>query len=224
VSAARDDEGRDAAVGWTGFYDWLAPDYDEWAGRVGWCVNEAAAALLEPLALEPRRVLDLGAGTGLTARMLGALYPTAHLTLVDVSSVMIEQARRAHPWAEHVVADAADFLRGTPGEWDLIVVVGVLELVPDLFEVLELAASHLAPGGRLLASHEPILPGPTVQATGVSVVRGGYCVRRFERDEVARRAATYGLRQLAATDVVAFHREGDGSDAVDELIVWTRDV
>ncbi|WP_165355247.1 class I SAM-dependent methyltransferase [Nocardioides oleivorans] len=223
MSAATDDEGRDAAAGWAGFYDWLAPEYDGWAVRVGWSANLAAAALLAPLGLAPRRVLDLGAGTGQTARMLGASYPAADLTLVDVSPAMIEEARRAFPSAEHVVADAADFLRDAPGEWDLIVVVGVLELVPDMFEVLERAATRLAPGGHLLASHEPILPGPTVQAHEVSVVRGGHRVQRFERAEVARRAATYGLRQVATGDVVAFHREGDGSDAVDELVVWTRD-
>ncbi|SED21599.1 Methyltransferase domain-containing protein [Nocardioides exalbidus] len=223
MSAARDDEARSAAAGWAGFYDWLAPDYDDWADRVGWSANDAARALLAPLGLAPDRVLDLGAGTGLTARMLASLYPGAELTLVDVSPAMVEQARQAFPSAELVVADAAGFLRDTPGQWDLVVVVGVLELVPDMFEVLERAATHLVPSGHLLASHEPIVPGPTVQATGVSVVRGGYRVQRFERAEVARRAATYGLRQVATSDVVAFHREGDGSEALDELVVWTRD-
>lgn len=49
------------------------------------------------------RVLDLGAGTGVLSALIAEAFPRAHLTLVDVSEGMLNQAR------QRFVRDAARF-------------------------------------------------------------------------------------------------------------------
>lgn len=173
--------------GWAQVYDALAPTYDEMTAGVGWAANHRTRDLLAPLGLAPRRVVDLGAGTGQTAVVLQQLFPEAALTLVDPSAGMLELARDKVPGAKRVLADAQSFLRDVDDVWDLVTAIGFLELVPDLFEVLRHAASRLCPGGHLVASHEPLLDDGSVQASPVSVVGGSQLVRRYRREELERR-------------------------------------
>lgn len=207
--------------GWAQVYDDLAPSYDEMTSGNGWSANRRARDLLAPLGLAPTRVLDLGAGTGQTAVVLHELYPAAALTLVDPSPAMLERAGAKVPVTEVVAADAVSFLRADECEWDLVAAIGFLELVPDLSEVLRLAAARLAPGGHLVVSHEPLLDDGSVQASPVSVVGGSQYVRRHPREEVERRAASYGLRRVASDDGVAFERSEGGGPAVNEIVVWS---
>ena len=205
--------------GWAQVYDALAPAYDEMTTGNGWSANQRARDLLAPLGLTPARVLDLGAGTGQTALVLRELFPAAALTLVDPSPRMLALARGKVPDAEVVAADAESFLRACDGAWDLVTAIGFLELLPDLFEVLRLAAARLAPGAHLAVSHEPLLDDGSVQASPVSVVSGDHRVRRHPSEEVERRAASYGLQRVASDVCVAFERSDDGP-AVYELVVW----
>jgi predicted TPR repeat methyltransferase len=206
--------------GWGRVYDALAPTYDEMTAGNGWSANRRVRDLLAPLGLTPARALDLGAGTGQTAAVLQGLFPAASLTLVDPSPGMLERARGRVAGAEVVTADAASFLREDDREWDLVSAIGFLELAPDLFEVLRLAASRLTPGGHLVASHEPLLDDGSVQASPVSVVGGAQQVRRHPREEVERHAASYGLERVASDDGVAFERSEGGGPAVNEVVVW----
>ena len=207
--------------GWAAVYDELAPSYDEMTGDQGWWANEQAARVLAPLALGPRRALDLGAGTGQTSQMLQRLYPGVELTLVDPSSEMIALASEKLPRAEVAVEDAADFLRTSGARWDLIVAIGLLELVPDQFELLSLAASRLVPGGHLVVTHEPRLTGDSLQSRPTSVVAGGLLVQRHSSEDVEQHAASHGLARIVSHDFVAFQRGGGGGiDAVYELVVW----
>jgi predicted TPR repeat methyltransferase len=205
--------------GWAQVYDDLAPTYDEMTAGNGWSANQRARDLLAPLGLTPARVLDLGAGTGQTAAVLHELFPAAALTLVDPSPGMLELARGRVPDAEVVAADAESFLRARDAPWDLVMAIGFLELLPDLFEVLRLVAGRLAPGAHLVVSHEPLLDDGSVQASPVSVVSGDHRVRRHPVDEVERRAASYGLERVASDVGVAFERSDDGP-AVYEIVVW----
>ena len=205
--------------GWAQVYDALAPAYDEMTTGNGWSANQRARDLLAPLGLTPARVLDLGAGTGQTALVLRELFPAAALTLVDPSPGMLARAGDKVPGAEVVAADAESFLRARGGEWDLVTAIGFLELLPDLFEVLRLAAGRLAPGAHLAVSHEPLLDDGSVQASPVSVVSGDHRVRRHPSEEVERRAASYGLQRVASDVCVAFERSDDGP-AVYEIVVW----
>lgn len=92
------------------------------------------------------RVLDVGCATGrllseLRARGFGDLHG------VDPSSACVAAARSRYGVAaeQATIADLA----GRPGEYDLIVVVGVLEHLVDLQSALGTLSSRIRPGGAL---------------------------------------------------------------------------
>jgi tRNA (cmo5U34)-methyltransferase len=102
---------------------------------------------------ETRRVLDLGVGTGESARRVLDLHPAARVTGVDSSADMLEQARAELP-AERtdalVVAHLEDELPGGP--FDLVVSVLAVHHLDaaekaDLFRRIE---TVLSPGGRFV--------------------------------------------------------------------------
>ncbi len=109
-------------------------------------VAEASAAI------EAERILDLGTGTGETARLLLDLHPRAKLVGIDVSAAMLDEARRALP------ADRTDLHVGRledtlpQGPFDLVVsALAVHHLEAhgkrDLFRRV---AHALRPGGRFV--------------------------------------------------------------------------
>lgn len=203
---------------WARYYDGLADDYDEATASDSWRMNDDAAQVLGPLGLAPARVLDLGAGTGQTSTMLRGLYGPVDLTLVDPSERMIAVAEQKG-LGRVEVDDVVGFLRRTTAQWDLVVALGFLELVPDVSEVLRLAAARLSPGGHLMVSHEPLLDGG-VQARPVSRIAGGLEVHRRSSAELGAVAAAHGLERTAGGEIADFERtDGDGP-AVQEIVVW----
>ncbi|HEY1565311.1 MAG TPA: class I SAM-dependent methyltransferase [Gaiellaceae bacterium] len=105
------------------------------------------------LALEdvpaPRRVLDLGTGTGVVAIALAGRYPEAEVVGVDLSSGMIEEARRKLPPAftdrvRFEVGDASALSR-PDGEFELVVLSNMIPFFDELARVV-------APGGTLVLS------------------------------------------------------------------------
>ena len=53
---------------------------------------------LEPMALEPELVLDLGSATGSASRLLARRFRRARIVAADLSRNMLEQARSKHGW------------------------------------------------------------------------------------------------------------------------------
>jgi tRNA (cmo5U34)-methyltransferase len=102
---------------------------------------------------EVRRALDLGVGTGVSARRVLDLHPAARVTGVDSSAEMLEQARAELP-AERidalVVARLEDELPGGP--FDLVVsVLAVHHLdAAEKADLFRRMAAALSPGGRLV--------------------------------------------------------------------------
>jgi tRNA (cmo5U34)-methyltransferase len=91
----------------------LIPPYDSFYGTA-----VDAIVLSGP---QPRRILDLGAGTGLLSAGMRAAYPGAELTLTDAAEAMLEQARGAlgEDRVAYVRADLAEPLPAGP--WDAVV-------------------------------------------------------------------------------------------------------
>lgn len=92
----------------------LIPPFDAFYGTV----VEAITLGGRPL----RRILDLGAGTGLLAARVAAAAPGAQITLLDGSAPMLEQARarlRDDPRFAFVQGDLRDPL--PDGPWDAVV-------------------------------------------------------------------------------------------------------
>ena len=113
--------------------------------REGPDVREAA---LEAIAeARPRRVLEVGCGTGIVAARLAAGLG-AEVTGIDTSERMVELTR-----ARGVDARVADVqeLPFADGTFDVVAALWMLYHVPDLERGLGEIARVLRPGGRLVA-------------------------------------------------------------------------
>jgi trans-aconitate methyltransferase len=136
-----------------GYLEWVRrdiPAYDELQDRIA----------AETDGIEAGRVLDLGVGTGETARRVLERHPGALLTGVDSSAGMVERARAELP-AERIeelrVRRLEDAL--PEGPFDLVVsALAVHHLDPaakaDLFRRV---AAALSPGGRFVLG-DVVLP------------------------------------------------------------------
>ena len=122
-------------------FDRLAPAWEEMRSAEAFAPVEAA---LERLPEPPRRVLDLGTGTGSVARLVAARFPDATVIGVDISARMIEQARVRTESAQvsYQVADA-EHLPFEDGAFDFVTLGN---MIPFFDELARIAAS----GGRVL--------------------------------------------------------------------------
>jgi malonyl-CoA O-methyltransferase len=125
-------------------FDKLAPEWDaiRSAGH-----NESLQAALDAVPAVPRRVLDVGTGTGTAARAIASRWPDAEVNGVDVSERMVAEARRLLPPElagrvrfEHADASALPFLDGS---FDLVTLANMIPFFDELERVL-------APGGHVV--------------------------------------------------------------------------
>ena len=111
--------------------------------------DEVAAATS---GVDARRVLELGTGTGETARRVLAVHPAAQLVGIDESRGMLEAARSALDPARVRLVDGRLQDPLPDGPWDLVVSCLAVhhldgEGKADLFRRI---AAALAPGGRFV--------------------------------------------------------------------------
>ena len=103
-------------------------------------------------------VADLGCGTGLVGTLL---RPHAgRLVGVDLSTGMLERARRRDLYDELVRAELTSFLRDRRATFDVAVAADVLCYVGQLDEVVTAAAAALRPGGVFAFTVEALDDGP----------------------------------------------------------------
>jgi ubiquinone/menaquinone biosynthesis C-methylase UbiE len=116
-------------------FDRLAPKWDSMRGPDSLAPLEAA---LDRLAEPPRRVLDIGTGTGAAARLVAARSLRADVIGVDVSERMVDEARRLTDStrvryqaadAERLPFDAASF--------DLVTLNNMIPFFDELARVLK---------------------------------------------------------------------------------------
>ena len=162
----------------------LIPPFDRFYG--------AAVQALE-LAGEPvRRVLDLGAGTGLLSGMVAAAHPRAELVLVDGAPAMLDRARerlRGRPGVSFVAADLRDPLPGGP--FDAVVSALAIHHLDDDVKrhLVERIFAALRPGGVFSWAEQVAGPTPDLE-------------RRYVERWIARCRAA-GVQEDALRDSLA---------------------
>jgi SAM-dependent methyltransferase len=145
-------------------FDRLASVWEDRIGPEGLIPLDAA---LERLPEPPRKVLDLGTGTGKAARLVARQFAQADVTGVDLSPKMIAEANRLLPKelagrVRFQVADANE-LPFDEGAFDLVVLMNMIPFFEELARVT-------AQGGRVVfastrGSETPIyVPPETLRA------------------------------------------------------------
>lgn len=123
-------------------FDRLAPSWDAMrsTGHL-----ESLEAALDAVRGAPRRILDVGTGTGTAARAIAARWPDADVVGVDVAEGMLAEARRLLPSEhagrvryEHADASALPF---ADGSFDLVTLSNMIPFFDEIDRVL-------VPGGQ----------------------------------------------------------------------------
>jgi tRNA (cmo5U34)-methyltransferase len=173
----------------------------------------------------PRRILELGAGTGTLTRLLLERFPEASVTALDGSAEMLEKAAdKLRPFAGRVSLERAVFERvleeGAGGPFDLIVSSFALhhmrhEDLPRFFARLH---DSLAPSGRLVVADYVLTPHPRLQREyeGVWV--------DWRRRNMKEAFGIEQSREAAFAEHEATKRaEGDNPARLQDLLSWLRD-
>ncbi|PCO04986.1 malonyl-[acyl-carrier protein] O-methyltransferase BioC [Microbulbifer flavimaris] len=105
-----------------------------------------------PEQTEPRRILDLGSGTGYGSELLRQRFPSAEIVALDLAEGMLSFARHSRPAANAYIAADAEQLPLADNSFDLVFSSMALQWcyrLPALFAGLQ---RILTPDGRLLVS------------------------------------------------------------------------
>lgn len=150
-----------------------APNYADWV-----------TALIDPHVGED--VLEVGAGHGTIAERLAR--PGRRVVASDISPRCVEMLRTRFEGDPHVEVVGKDLLADPGGRtFDTVVLVNVLEHVPDDVELLERIRHVLRPGGKVVL-YVPALPGLYSRFDAMV----GH-LRRYTRSSLAMVVARAGL-------------------------------
>lgn len=180
----------------------LIPPFDDF--------YRTAVAALDLCPAPPRRVLDLGAGTGLMSSFVRRVHPEAELMLVDGAAAMLDGAREqlGTERTGYAVADLRDRLPAGP--WDAIVSSLAIHHLSDdeQRDLFARAASALNPGGVFVNAEQ--VAGPTPYFTAL------YAAWHERR---AREAGSDDAEWAAAEGRMAY----DHCASVEDQLAWLRD-
>ena len=106
-------------------FNLIAKEYDSGRRKFIPCFDEfyeKTTAFVASFADSPRRIADLGAGTGLLSMYYFCHFPEAEYILTDIAFEMLQAARKRFAGAEKVCCKVLDYLRDLPeGNFDLII-------------------------------------------------------------------------------------------------------
>ncbi len=134
-----------AAISYDPITQYVLPPYEPWVRQ----------QLIMEIHSQPRRILDLGCGTGSTTLLLKQAFPYATVTGLDLSPYMLAVAQDKSEHADleihwqHGTAEATQF---ADGSFDLITASLLFHETPPAIAQAILAESRrlLTPGGQIL--------------------------------------------------------------------------
>jgi len=132
-----------------------------WEARLGPEALLPLDAALDRLSSPPRRVLDLGTGTGKAARVVAKRFLQAEVVGVDLSPAMVEEAQKVLPAelcgrVRFEVADASR-LPFEDGAFDLVV---LLNMIPFFGELARVTAPGRVAAASSFGPQTPIYVPP----------------------------------------------------------------
>jgi tRNA (cmo5U34)-methyltransferase len=187
-----------------------AADYDAQRRRLVPCFDHfygTAVELLELRGGAARRVLDLGAGTGLLSEAVLARHPDVELVLLDGAAEMLERAQQRLPVGPTTTV-VGDLRAALPqGPFDAVVSALAIHHLedPDKRELFARVLDLLVPGGVFVNAEQVLAPTPWLQER--------------ERDmwRAACRAAGAGETELADAEL---RMEHDRCSEVRSQLEW----
>jgi predicted TPR repeat methyltransferase len=190
-------------------FDAFADGFDDKLVNVlGYRVPERMAALLRRHRSAFDRVLDLGCGTGLAGEHL---RPVAQqLSGLDLSTRMLEQARRRAFYDTLVHAEAVVHLAAHPATYDLIFAADTLIYFGRLDALMDAVAQAMTSGGLFAASIENAVHDFEILPSGRFAHAEAYVTRLAEPH--------FELLDQQATDI----RLEANVSAKGTLFVWRR--
>jgi tRNA (cmo5U34)-methyltransferase len=181
------------AAGYDALRRRLVPDYDGFYGAV--------VEVLERLPGEVRRVLDLGAGTGLLGAEIVAAFPGVEVELLDASEPMLELAQRRLGDAVSAV-HVADMSGSLPaGPFDAVVSALAIHHLEHADTRALMARVHAAlrPGGVFVNAEQ--VDAPTPELTAIYAQRWADDCRALGATEEEIAGARERMRHDRCTDV-----------------------
>ena len=199
----------------TRFFEGLRSDYDQAIQR---CVPRYAEMLWAivsylPHNFRPRRILELGCGTGnLSAALIGS-FPDAECTLVDISSDLLAQCKQRFERLGKVSYQQVDFseLSCDHATYDLVVSSIAIHHIPDSEKVRLFRKIH-----EWLSEE-----GVFVYSDQFSGVTPGLTERHMDywRDEASR----LGAPQAEWNEWMRHQAESDIHASLPDQMTWLRD-
>lgn len=178
----------------------LVPPFDAFYGT--------AVDALELIGAPPKRVLDLGAGTGMLSARVAAAHPAAELTLLDGAPAMLDRARDVlGRRVETVISDLRDPLPG--GRFCAVVSALAIHHLTDDDKrgLFARVFDALAPGGVFVNADQVAGPTPALDER-----------YRLWHEARARAAGTTDEEWAAAQERMTFDRCAD----VGSQLAWLR--
>jgi malonyl-CoA O-methyltransferase len=125
-----------------GAYDDVAPVQRLAAGRLAERIGQRA--------VPPRRILEIGCGTGFLSARLAGMFPESDLLLTDISPAMLQHCRaRLGEGPRYQVLDGEQ-PEALTDKFDLIASSLAFQWFDDLRGGMETLGHLLAPGGRMV--------------------------------------------------------------------------
>jgi 2-polyprenyl-3-methyl-5-hydroxy-6-metoxy-1,4-benzoquinol methylase len=95
------------------------------------------------------RILEVGAGAGGTLKWIKTVYPAAETTAVELNPALRDELQRN---ADLVLIGSIEETLSSLRTYDLILLLDVLEHLPDSTRTLQELAKRLVPGGHVIVS------------------------------------------------------------------------
>ena len=199
--------------------DWNAENYQEVCGRV----TEHGAQLADILqGLRPKRVLDVGCGTGVLTNCIAGF--AEEVIGIDASAAMADKAKSLYPELDFRQMDACAL--PWTGSFDAVFSNAVFHFIPNQIDLLQSIHNALADDGFLLAEFgaKGNIAKLLDAVARVCAARGKPYVLRFYYPAQEEYQALLEAQGFAVESIVTFDRDTTLAGGTSGLRAWVKQV